>query len=149
MKISTARYFLIIFILITSGSCEIFRNPDLDVFTRAFPPCDVCTAVRICNRKSGVETFYDSSSVQTLRNVHDSLVIKQNGAVVTALPNLKQIMEDRKHRRYYFQSVNGSQIKTIRFSLIHSAETPLVTSLVIDGEYSPFIDTVDIYYRQR
>lgn len=143
------RYFvLLVFSLATLISCDGCRKDEFEVLSRVFPPCDVCTAVRMENRKTNLVTTFDAQNVQTLRNVGDSLVIKQNGIVVVALPNFKQKTEDRKHRKYYFQSVSGSVTKTIRFVLTGSAETPLMTSRVMDGEYDPVTDTVNIYYRR-
>ncbi|MCF0074536.1 hypothetical protein LZD49_28890 [Dyadobacter sp. CY261] len=129
--------------------CDGCRKDEFEVFNRVFPPCNVCTAVKMVNRKANVTTTFDSQMVQTLRNVNDSLVIRQNGVVIVELANFKQRMDmtNRKKRKYYFQSVTSSGTKTIRFGLTGAADTPLVTSVVMDGEYNPAIDTVDIYYR--
>ncbi|MGV3600524.1 MAG: hypothetical protein ACO1N1_04920 [Dyadobacter fermentans] len=143
-----ARHFsLLIFSMAALTSCDGCRKNEFEVFNRVFPRCDVCTAVRMVNRKTKVVTTFDAQNVQTLRNVGDTLVIKRNGVVVVTLPNFKQNRADRKRRSYFFQSVSGSGAKSIRFVLTTSAETPLMTSRLMDGEYDPVTDTVDIYYR--
>lgn len=127
--------------------CDGCRKDEFEVFNRVFPPCDVCTAVKIVNTKSGSQVSL-GDTIQTLRNVADSLVIRRNGTAVVTLPNFKQDMANRKNRIYFFKSTSEAGVKSIRFRLTGSADTPLITSNLIDGQYSASKDTLDIYYNQ-
>ena len=70
------------------------------------------------------------------------------GTAVVTLPNFKQDMANRKNRIYFFKSTSDAGVKSIRFRLTGSGDTPLITSNLIDGEYSAAKDTLDIYYNQ-
>lgn len=145
------KHFLLIgFSLTTLVGCKQCKTGEPEIFEEIFPPCDVCVAVKVVNKKTNVVTLFDSQTVQTLRNKNDSLMIRQNGVIAVQLANFKQRLDiaNRELRVYYFQSITSSTTKTIRFTLTSSADTPLVTSVIMDGEYNAAIDTVDIYYRR-
>lgn len=124
-------------------------------YFRSFPPCDVCTAVKMINKNTKNTFYFDAQNTLTLRSLRnassDSLTIRQNGVIIVNLPNFKQRKEldNKKQRTYYFESNSDQGLKTMRFTLTGDAQTPLIGSLLIDGAYNAKADSIDIYYKQK